>query len=59
MGGGGGKSSNDEGEDNLGRNRTRRGGVGGWGVRVATIKEKITWQGIGPEEGGVGVGGEG
>ena len=28
--------------------------MGGWGgrVRVATIKEKITWQGIGPEEGG-------
>ena len=23
-------------------------------VRVATIKEKITWQGIGPEEGGGG-----
>ena len=31
------------------------GGWGGGGVRVATIKEKITWQGIGPEEGGGGV----
>ena len=35
----------------------------GWGggVRVATMKEKITWQGIGPEEGGGmgGVGGRG